>query len=53
MQEIKYEDGTKERESFGTLEEAIENAGEKAKKKKIKRLTITRIIPNKKGKKRR
>ena len=48
MQEIKYEDGTKEREFFDTFEKAIKNAKEKNKKKNIKKLTITRVIPNKK-----
>ena len=50
MQEIEYEDGIKTRNLFNTLEEAIKDAEGKAKKKKIKKLTITRIIPSKKGK---
>ena len=48
MQEIKYQDGTKSKEKFKSFDEAIEDAKEKAKKKPIKELKITLMIPSKK-----
>jgi len=42
MQEIEYEDGTKKKEFFATLEEAMKDARQKAKKKPIRKLTITK-----------
>ena len=50
MQEIEYEDGTKTKEAFNSFFEALEDAEEKAKKKTIKQLKITMIIPSKKRK---
>ena len=50
MQEIVYEDGTKTKKKFKTILAAITDAEEKAKKKQIKSLKVTRIIPGKKRK---
>ena len=50
MQEIEYEDGTKTKEKFASFLDAIKDAEEKAEKKLIKELKITRIIPSKKRK---
>lgn len=52
MQEIEYEDGIKTKKKFESVLEAIIDAEEKAVKKSIKRLKITRIIPSKKRKRR-
>lgn len=51
MQEIKYEDGTKTKKTFKSFEEAIEDARRKSKKKPIRELKITKIIPSKKRRK--
>lgn len=48
MQEIEYEDGTKSRKKFRTFLEALIDAAKKEKKKSIKTLKITKIIPSKK-----
>lgn len=48
MQEIEYEDGTKTKKKFDSFSEALIDAEEKAKKKPIKTLRVTRIIPSKK-----
>ena len=48
MQEIEYEDGEKTKEEFKSFFEALIDAEKKAKKKPIKSLKITRIIPSKK-----
>ena len=50
MQEIEYEDGEKTKEEFPSFLEALKDAEEKEKKRPIKRLKITRIIPSKKRK---
>lgn len=50
MQEIEYEDGTKTKKEFKTFFEALIDAEEKAKKKQINVLKITRIIPGKRRK---
>ena len=50
MQEIKYEDGAETKELFNSFEEALDNTKQKAKKKPIKKLTITAVIPGKKRK---
>jgi len=50
MQEIEYEDGTKTKKLFKDFADAIADAEEKAKKKPIRKLTITRVIPSKKRK---
>lgn len=47
MQEIQYEDGTKSKEFFKSLFEALEDAKEKDKKKSIRKVTVTKIIPKK------
>ena len=46
MQEIEYEDGTKTREFHNSLLEALEDTKEKARKKSIKSVKITMIIPS-------
>lgn len=48
MQEIQYEDGTKRKKSFKSFLEAINDAGKEEKKKPIKKLIVTRVIPSKK-----
>ena len=45
MQEIEYEDGAKTRELFDSLSGALEDAKQKAKKKRIKKITITKVEP--------
>jgi len=48
MQEIEYKDGEKTKKVFNSLNEAIDDAKEKAGKKPIKKLTITAMIPSRK-----
>ena len=50
MQEIEYEDGTKTKEVFPSILDALEDAEVKAMKKSIKKIKITLIIPSKKKK---
>lgn len=50
MQEIEYEDGTKTKKKFDSFFDALIDAEEKAKKKQINVLKITRLIPSKKRK---
>jgi len=47
MQEIVYEDGTKTKEKFNSLIEALYDTEIKNKKKRIKTLKITMTIPKK------
>jgi len=49
MQEIEYEDGEKQKKEFKTFWDALIDAEKKEKKRPIKSLKITRIIPSKKG----
>lgn len=48
MQEIEYEDGEKTKEKFKTFAEALIDAEKKEKKRPIKSLKVTRIIPGRK-----
>lgn len=48
MQEIIYEDGIKTKEFFDSLFDALDDGKEKAKKKPIKEIKVTAIIPSKK-----
>jgi hypothetical protein len=48
MQEITYMDGEKTKNKFASFLDAIYDAEEKAERKAIKTLKITRIIPSKK-----
>jgi len=50
MQEIIYQDGTKTNEELKSLGDSLEDAKKKAKKKKIKKVTVTMIIPSRKRK---
>ena len=50
MQEIKYQDGSKSKVTFDSFDEAVEDAKKKAKKKPIKELKITMMIPSGKHK---
>ena len=50
MQEIEYEDGKRTKEEFKSILVAIRDAEEKAKKKQINVLKITRLIPSKRRK---
>ena len=56
MQEIKFEDGTTEKEFFKSFEDAVDDAKEKNKIKPIKAVKIemvepVRLIPRKRKKK--
>ena len=50
MQEIEYEDGTKTKEFFGSMFEALDDSKAKAAKKAIKKVTITKTTVKKREK---
>jgi len=50
MQEIEYEDGTKTKEFFGSMFEALDDSKAKAAKKAIKKVMITKTTVKKKVK---
>lgn len=48
MQEIHYKDGTKTKEFFDSMFDALDDAKEKAKfGKTVKKVIVTRVIPKK------
>lgn len=49
MQEITYEDGTKSKKKFDSFLDALHDAEDKEKKKPIKSLKITKLIPGRKN----
>lgn len=49
MQEIEYENGEKTKEKFASFLDALKDAEKKEKKKPIKKLKITRLIPSRKN----
>ena len=50
MQEIEYEDGTKTKEFFGSMFEALDDSKAKAAKKAIKKVMITKTTVKKREK---
>lgn len=48
MQEIEFEDGTKTKKYFKDFFDALDDAKKRDVEKPIKKVTVTKVIPNKK-----